>query len=1259
MAERYFGNKTTLVQLQAPLPERGAAAVMSGSILRYSRVLPDTEEQVAGAVHEDVPSVGLLAPDSWVGRFRIGALLGAGGTGAVYQAVDGDTGRPAAVKVLHNLQAARLVAFKSEFRVALRLAHRNLLTPYELATDQERWFIAMELVDGWDFLRYVRSEAGYDHRRLRDGLLQVVAGLEALHGAGVIHRDLKPANVLVARDGGVRIVDFGLALLRDAQHSWVDEAGRAVGSPAYMAPEQAAGETLSVEADLYGVGAMLFEALTGRVPFEGPVHALLLQKLACDARDPREMAPDVPDDLAELALALLSRTPAERPALSEIRAVLQDGTVHDSSFPPAPRAELVGRGEELALFERAFEERAADKSALLLLAGRSGVGKSALLRTATERLAAQGALVLHGACHELESIPFKGFESAVDELRGFLRTLQPESRQALLPANFASAAAMFPVLRDFCPQFEPAAGAADTGDRDRGYRAIKDTLQNIARQHRLVLALDDVHWGDRDGSALLSYLMSPNAGPLPALFVLAYRPEETERSEFLRGVSALRAANSGMQTTLIQLEPLASEFATELASSLLDRVDPELARRIAEESCGEPFLVEQLAQHAAGPVGPRGLLEVIAARADALDPDALRLVEIAAVAGQPVPQALIESCLGLSDCRQLVSQLVSLSLLRRASHTQAGLLYPYHDRIRDVVAGSLSASAKLQLHLLLASHAERGGLLPASALVDHFVLGGASERALPHALSAAAAAENALAFDLAADTFARALRLSGDAGPGSLPTRVAHARCLHRAGRCAEAGAAYVSAALLADGRQRQLLQSGAIEAWLACGRLESALEALRPLLASIGSSYPDDTKRILAELLVSILRAKLSLLRKPRVPASREGSRAALQADLLWGAGKGLMPIATPQAAVLCFRSLRAALSSRDAHRVGRALAFIGSGFVPLLEREGERCLRWANELVEEHADDHLRVMVSVAQATRAFLKGAWSASIEGCERVLALAPRCSAPTAWEESVAHTVLVSGHEYRGTLRAMEEGCVRCLQTLRSRGDQITAVTVVSAHGYVHAARHDAEGLDRLIREMTAAMEGWTVSFGTWDFYRLRLQTLRALCWGDVPRARQLLDALWPQLRRHHLLRTPIVRGPALALRASVLIEELATAPRPGSGLRQEVQALAAALAREPRQDARVHGALAEAFLCHHDGRDRQRDASLARCEEHARQGDLRVVARMIGRLRAQLTGCESLRMQLETELDDHGVKEASAWARFVTPGFSQLGAPGG
>ncbi|TMA14277.1 MAG: serine/threonine protein kinase, partial [Deltaproteobacteria bacterium] len=246
-------------------------------------------------------------------RFQVLSRLGAGPMGVVYRARDLAQGREVALKTLQRFDPAGLYRFKHEFRSFANVSHPNLVTLYELISDEDRWFFTMELVEGVDFRRWI---ANGDVDRLRDAFRQLALGVEALHATGRLHRDIKPSNVMVDSRGRVVLLDFGLVSARrsaSAGDSILDPMG---GTPAYMSPEQAAGAELGPACDWYSVGAMLYDILAGRLPFEGTVIEVL------DAKIRREAPPlrrdGIPEDLAELATALVHRNPDERPKGSEV-----------------------------------------------------------------------------------------------------------------------------------------------------------------------------------------------------------------------------------------------------------------------------------------------------------------------------------------------------------------------------------------------------------------------------------------------------------------------------------------------------------------------------------------------------------------------------------------------------------------------------------------------------------------------------------------------------------------------------------------------------------------------------------------------------------------------------------------------------------------------------------------------------------------------------------------------------------------------------
>src|SRR5262249_4093322 len=259
----------------------------------------------AGHLHEeDFPGTA---------RFELEQRLGAGDFGAVYRAWDRKRHRVVALKTLSPSNADALYRLKREFRSLTDLSHPNLVRLHELFSEGAVWFFTMEFVDGVNFLDFVRPPASdaspaVDERRLRAALVQLAEGVFALHLARRLHRDLKPSNVLVTPEGSLRILDFGL--IADLWSSPSDQSSHVVGTPTYMAPEMGTREPLPEASDWYGVGTMLYEALTGRLPFTGGFFDILTEKRSSPAPSPRAAAgASVPGDLDELCTALLQPDP--------------------------------------------------------------------------------------------------------------------------------------------------------------------------------------------------------------------------------------------------------------------------------------------------------------------------------------------------------------------------------------------------------------------------------------------------------------------------------------------------------------------------------------------------------------------------------------------------------------------------------------------------------------------------------------------------------------------------------------------------------------------------------------------------------------------------------------------------------------------------------------------------------------------------------------------------------------------------------------
>ncbi len=273
----------------------------------------------------------------------------------------------------------------------------------------------------------------FDEVRLRDALRQLIDGLSALHRAGMIHRDIKPHNVMVCNDRVV-LLDFGLVSEERPWHRYDNETGLVLGTPTYMAPEQAAGNAASPASDWYGVGAMIYQALTNSRPFEGQLSEILIDKQRRDPAPPSQRVSDpemIPADLESVCMKLLQRDPKARPSGAELASMLALPSIAGapSSGPTVlgldTDIELIGRETELDELVAAFATCASGRPSVAFVNGTSGMGKTALVEHFARRVRdREDALVLRGRCYEREAVPYKAFDGVVDELSRYLHKLR-------------------------------------------------------------------------------------------------------------------------------------------------------------------------------------------------------------------------------------------------------------------------------------------------------------------------------------------------------------------------------------------------------------------------------------------------------------------------------------------------------------------------------------------------------------------------------------------------------------------------------------------------------------------------------------------------------------------------------------------------------------------------------------------------------------------------------------------------------------------
>ena len=247
-------------------------------------------------------------------RYEMVRPLGSGGMGEVYLARDKRLDRDVAIKYL-SIQYAKDLAFVQRFdreaKSAASLSHPNIVSVYDRGQTEDKHYIVMEYVPGETLKDCLRREGPVPAKTAAEVASQITAALDAAHSRGVIHRDIKPQNILVTEAGGVKVADFGIA--RAASHATITHAGQILGTPHYISPEQAGGEPAGPRSDLYSLGVVLYEMLTGEPPYDADTPtAVMMKHMNSQLRPPREMNPKIPENINALTVKLLSKSPEER-----------------------------------------------------------------------------------------------------------------------------------------------------------------------------------------------------------------------------------------------------------------------------------------------------------------------------------------------------------------------------------------------------------------------------------------------------------------------------------------------------------------------------------------------------------------------------------------------------------------------------------------------------------------------------------------------------------------------------------------------------------------------------------------------------------------------------------------------------------------------------------------------------------------------------------------------------------------------------------
>jgi len=533
-------------------------------------------------------------------RYRIEGKLGEGGMAIVYKAHDTLLNRSVAVKSLTPAffgdEGAR--RFLREAQSVARLNHPHIVSIFDAVEERGAFAIVMELVEG----KTLREILPIPLDRLIDVTAQVLEALEYAHAQGIVHRDIKPENIVITPEGIAKLMDFGLS--RSEGRSRLTRTGLIVGTVAYLAPEQALGGQVDGRSDLYSLGAVLYEAVCGRPPFESddPI-SVITQHINVPPVAPHWHNPAVPQSFERLILKLLAKDPSRRyQSAREVRAALAAITAREAAatgpdklvgrelIEQVAHSPLVGRDTELSQLKELIDRAISGQGGVVLIPGPLGVGKTRLVEEAATFARLRGASVISGKAYE-GAPPYEPIAKA---LRDLARGVESDALEARL-SQFA------PEVLELVPELKtqlPRTGAPQPGSaEDRKHRLLAGVAHFLtATPHPVVLFFDDMHLADAATTELLQHVARRTESSR-VLLIAAYRPEDIPSTPAGKKFGQLtHTLSREALCTTIPVRPLTEDQVIDLIKLTANHATRPVrfGQRIFGATEGNPYFIEEV-----------------------------------------------------------------------------------------------------------------------------------------------------------------------------------------------------------------------------------------------------------------------------------------------------------------------------------------------------------------------------------------------------------------------------------------------------------------------------------------------------------------------------------------------------------------------------------------------------------------------------------------------------------------------------------------
>ncbi len=753
-----------------------------------------------GSATQDSP---IDQPSSFAsGRYTVSKFLGEGGKKKVYLAHDNTLDRDVAFALIktEGLDETSRERVRREAQAMGRMGTHPCIMPiYDLGEEPDAQgiaqpFMVQPVMVGGDVEGLVEDADG--PLQLEDALriaTQTAQGLVFAHSKGIVHRDLKPGNVWLDEDGAAKIGDFGLAIATDRSRLTVEKV--MVGTVNYMPPEQATGGEVTAKADLYSLGAMLYEMCTGRVPFMGDDDiAVISQHVNTPPVAPSWHNTQIPKTLDSLILRLLAKDPSERPGDADevlaaleavdLTAVSDEQGERETNLDSMAGGVFVGRHREMDQLKAAFEEVLSGKGRMVTLVGEPGIGKTRTAQELATYASMRGAQVLWGRSYESGGAP--PYWPWVQAIRSHVSSIEPQALRTQLGATAPVIAEVVPDVREKLPDL-PAPASIDDPEsaRFRLFDSIATFLKNTASATPLILMLEDLHWSDKPSLMLLEFVARELANSR-IMIVGNYRDMELNRRHPLSvTLGDLSRERLFERVVLRGLQKHDVERFIEIAAGITP--PPALVETVFRQTEGNPLFVTETVrlliqegditsgQSSKGGTTsweiriPEGVREVIGRRLDRLSERCNEVLTIAAVIGRQFRFDVLKMLMDNTTDGQMLDAMDEALSARIIEEfpSDVGFYQFTHAQMQETLTQELSLTRRVRLHARIAGALEDfyGPKAPdhAAELATHYgaartELG--TEKFLLYSVISGEAALDSFAFEDARDIFEFALEES-------------------------------------------------------------------------------------------------------------------------------------------------------------------------------------------------------------------------------------------------------------------------------------------------------------------------------------------------------------------------------------------------------------------------------------------------------------------------------------------------------------------